>query len=137
MNNSNLKILIAEDDVLMIKILEFILKKEGYEVTSCKDGLSAIEKIPQIQPDLIITDIMLPYRSGLEIINFSKENYENIPVIVVSALGEEEGTVVEAFNLGADDFVSKPFNPNELVLRIKRLFSKRDQNIKQKVTITV
>lgn len=137
MNNSNLKILIAEDDALMIKILEFILKKEGYEVTSCKDGLSAIEKIPVIQPDLIITDIMLPYRSGLEIINFSKENYENIPVIVVSALGEEEGTVVEAFNLGADDFVSKPFNPNELVLRIKRLFAKRNQNSKQKVSVTI
>jgi len=129
MNNSNYKILIAEDDVLMIKILEFILKKEGYQVTSCKDGLTAIEKIPVLIPDLIITDIMLPFRSGLEIINFSKENYDNIPVIVVSALGEEEGTVVEAFNLGADDFVSKPFNPNELLLRVKRLFAKRIQII--------
>lgn len=132
MNNSNFKILIAEDDVLMIKILEFILKKEGYQVSSCKDGLSAIEKIPVLIPDLIITDIMLPFRSGLEIINFSKENYDNIPVIVVSALGEEEGTVVEAFNLGADDFVSKPFNPNELLLRVKRLFAKRIQNIRPK-----
>ena len=125
MNNSDLKILIAEDDVLMIKILEFILKKEGYQVTSCKDGLSAIEKIPVLIPDLIITDIMLPFRSGLEIINFTKETYENTPIIVVSALGEEEGTVVEAFNLGADDFVSKPFNPNELVLRVNHLFAKR------------
>ncbi|WP_281226269.1 response regulator transcription factor [Flavobacterium aquiphilum] len=129
MNNSNYKILIAEDDVLMIKILEFILKKEGYQVTSCKDGLTAIEKIPVLIPDLIITDIMLPFRSGLEIINFSKENYDNIPVIVVSALGEEEGTVIEAFNLGADDFVSKPFNPNELLLRVKRLFAKKIQII--------
>lgn len=131
MNNSNFKILIAEDDVLMIKILEFILKKEGYQVTSCKDGLSAIDKIPVLLPDLIITDIMLPFRSGLEIINFTKETYENIPIIVVSALGEEEGTVVEAFNLGADDFVSKPFNPNELLLRVKRLFVKRNQVLKQ------
>lgn len=133
MDNSNYKILIAEDDVLMIKILEFILKKEGYQVTSCKDGLSAIEKIPVIIPDLIITDIMLPFRSGLEIINYSKENFENTPVIVVSALGEEEGTVVEAFNLGADDFVSKPFNPNELLLRIKRLFAKRNQSLAKEI----
>ena len=134
MNNSDLKILIAEDDVLMIKILEFILKKEGYQVTSCKDGLSAIEKIPVLIPDLIVTDIMLPFRSGLEIIGYSKENFENIPVIVVSSLGEEESTVVEAFNLGADDFVSKPFNPNELLLRVKRLFAKTKHSIKQKET---
>ena len=134
MNNSDLKILIAEDDVLMVKILEFILKKEGYQVTSCKDGLSAIEKIPVLIPDLIITDIMLPFRSGLEIIGYSKENFEHIPVIVVSSLGEEESTVVEAFNLGADDFVSKPFNPSELLLRVKRLFAKTKHSINQKDT---
>ena len=97
---------------MVIKILEFILKKEGCQVTSCKDGLSAIEKIPVLIPDLIITDIMLPFRSGLEIIGYSKETFEHIPVIVLSTLGEEEGTIVEAFNLGADYFVSKPFNPN-------------------------
>jgi len=130
MNNSDIKILIAEDDILMIKILEFILKKEGYQVTSCKDGLSAIEKIPILIPDLIITDIMLPFRSGLEIIGYSKEHFANTPVIVVSSLGEEESTVVEAFNLGADDFVSKPFNPNELLLRVKRLFAKKKHSIK-------
>jgi two-component system response regulator VicR len=130
MDNSDLKILIAEDDVLMTKILEFILKKEGYQVTSCKDGLSAIEKIPVLIPDLIITDIMLPFRSGLEIIGYSKETFENIPIIVVSALGEEEGTVIEAFNLGADDFVSKPFNPNELLLRVKRSFTKVNREFK-------
>jgi two-component system response regulator VicR len=129
MNNSDIKILIAEDDVLMVKILEFILQKEGYQVTSCKDGLSAIEKIPVMIPDLIITDIVLPFRSGLEIIRYSKENFENIPVIVVSSLGEEEGTVLEAFKLGADDFVPKPFNPNELLLRIRRFFSKKNHSI--------
>lgn len=137
MNNSDIKILIAEDDILMIKILEFILKKEGYQITSCKDGLSAIEKIPVLIPDLIITDIMLPFRSGLEIIGYSKEHFPNTPVIVVSSLGEEESTVVEAFNLGADDFVSKPFNPNELLLRVKRLFAKTKHSIKPNDTPTI
>jgi two-component system response regulator VicR len=117
---------------LVIKILEFILKKEGCQVTSCKDGLSAIEKIPVLIPDLIITDIMVPFRSGLEIIGYSKETFEHILVIVVSSLGEEEGTIVEAFNLGADYFVSKPFNPNELLLRVKRLFAKKNHSIKPK-----
>lgn len=138
MNNSDIKILIAEDDVLMIKILEFILKKEGYQVTSCKDGLSAIEIIPVLIPDLIITDIMLPFRSGLEIIGYSKENFENIPVVVVSSLGEEERIVIEAFKLGADDFVSKPYNPNELLLRIRRFFSKKNHSIKPiEVTLNI
>lgn len=121
----------------MIKILEFILKKEGYQVTSCKDGLSAIEKIPVLIPDLIVTDIMLPFRSGLEIIGYSKEHFENIPVIVVSSLGEEESTVIEAFNLGADDFVSKPFNPTELLLRVKRLFAKTKHSIKPNDNSTI
>ncbi|PJJ08848.1 response regulator receiver domain-containing protein [Flavobacterium sp. 1] len=137
MNNSDIKILIAEDDILMIKILEFILKKEGYQVVSCKDGLSAIEKIPVLIPDLVITDIMLPFRSGLEIISYSKEHFGSIPVIVVSSLGEEESTVVEAFNLGADDFVSKPFNPNELLLRVKRLFAKTKHSIKPNEISTI
>jgi len=122
---SNLKkILIVEDDELMIKILQFVLKKEGYQLTVAKDGLNAIERIPIIEPDMVLTDVMLPYKSGLEVINFIKDKYPAIPVIVLSALGEEERTVVEAFKLGADDFVAKPFNPNELILRVKRLFNK-------------
>jgi two-component system response regulator VicR len=99
--------------------------------------LSAIEKIPVLIPDLIITDIMLPFRSGLEIISYSKEHFENIPIIVVSSLGEEESTVVEAFNLGADDFVSKPFNPNELLVRIKRFFAKTNHSIKSNSNIPI
>lgn len=118
------KILIVEDDELMIKILQFVLKKENYQLTIAKDGLNAIERIPIIEPDMVLTDVMLPYKSGLEVINFIKENYPTMPVIVLSALGEEERTVVEAFKLGADDFVAKPFNPNELILRVKRLFNK-------------
>lgn len=117
------KILIVEDDDLMIVILQFILKKEGYEISVAKDGLNAIERIPEIVPDMVITDIMIPFRSGLEVISYVKTNYKNIPIIVVSSLGEEESTVVEAFKLGADDFVPKPFNPNEVVARVKRLFN--------------
>jgi len=121
-NNVN-KILVIEDDILMVKILEFVLKKEGYEIIIAKDGIEGLEKIKTINPDMIITDIILPFKSGLEIISYTKENQKHIPVIVVSSMGEEEGTVMEAFNLGADDFVPKPFNPNELKLRVKRLFA--------------
>lgn len=122
-NNVN-KILVIEDDILMVKILEFVLRKEGYQITIAKDGIEGLEKIETFNPDMIITDIILPFKSGLEIISFVKENHKHIPVIVVSSMGEEERTVMEAFNLGADDFVSKPFNPNELKLRVKRLFAR-------------
>lgn len=115
------KILIVEDDNLTINILEFILRKEGYSLTIAKDGAEAIEKIPSLLPDLVITDVMLPFKSGLEVTNFVKENYKSIPVIILSALGEEENTVTNGFKLGADDFIAKPFNPKELILRVKRL----------------
>jgi two-component system, OmpR family, response regulator VicR len=124
MEQSVNKILVIEDDILMVKILEFVLRKEGYQITIAKDGIEGLEKIQSFNPDMIITDIILPFKSGLEIISFVKENHKNIPVIVVSSMGEEERTVMEAFNLGADDFVSKPFNPNELKLRVKRLFAR-------------
>ena len=121
--NSDKKILIIEDDELIIKILKFILNKEGYQLSVVMDGLSAVEQIHSINPDMVITDLMLPYKSGLEVINFVKENFEKTPIIVLSSLGEEEHSVSEAFKLGADDFIAKPFNPNELVLRVKRLLN--------------
>jgi DNA-binding response OmpR family regulator len=77
------KILIVEDDNLTMNILEFILKKEGYALTIARDGSEAIEKIPEVNPDLVITDVMLPFKSGLEITNFVKENYKNTPVIIL------------------------------------------------------
>ncbi|MEZ7499702.1 response regulator [Flavobacterium sp. Arc3] len=114
------KILIIEDDELIIKIMEFILKKEGYETYVSKDGNDGVEQIAIIKPDLIITDIMMSYKSGLEITAYSKKNYPTIPVIIVSALGKEDLTVIEGFELGVDDFIAKPFNPKELVLRVNR-----------------
>ena len=121
--NSDKKILIVEDDELMIKILKFILNKEGYQLSIIKDGLSAIEQIPAINPDMVITDLLLPYKSGREVIRFVKEKFKKTPIIVLSSLGEEEHSVSEAFKLGADDFIAKPFNPNELILRVKRLLN--------------
>ncbi|WP_153798922.1 response regulator transcription factor [Foetidibacter luteolus] len=116
-----MRILIAEDEPLMLKTLELKLKKEGYDVLGCPDGRDALNKISHFMPDMVITDIMLPYASGLEIVNAVKAIGEkNIPVIVLSAMGQEN-TVEEAFTLGADDYVTKPFSLTELAMRIKRL----------------
>lgn len=117
------KILIIEDDKIIKGIIEFILKKEGYDVEFAFDGLVGLDKIKSFQPDLVITDVLLPYKSGLEIISFAKSNNPLIPVIVISSLGKEDITVVEAFKLGATDILAKPFNPVELRSKLKTFFT--------------
>ena len=116
-----MKILIAEDDELILKIIEFRLKKDGHEVIISKDGRDALLKIEELLPDLVISDIMMPYTSGLEIVSELKTKYgKKIPIIILSSMGQED-VVLEAFKLGADDFITKPFSPNELTMRINRL----------------
>ena len=119
MNN----VLIIEDDKLISSLVRFRLSKEGYNVTTVEDGLTGLSAIETGDHDLIITDVMIPYKNGIEIINHSKKINPKVPIIVLSSLGEEEGTVLEAFNLGASDFIPKPFNPNELAIRVQRLIN--------------
>lgn len=115
-----MKILIAEDDLLMLKTLELRLKKDGHQVVIANDGREALEKIKEISPDLVISDIMMPYVSGLEIVGTLRQNVDPyIPIIILSGMGQED-VVLEAFQLGADDFITKPFSPNELSIRVKR-----------------
>jgi len=115
-----MKILVAEDEMIMLKTIELRLKKDGHETITCSDGREAILKIDETNPDLIITDIMMPFASGLEIIEAVKrKDGKQAKVIVLSAMGQEN-VVLEAFQLGADDFITKPFSPNELSMRVKR-----------------
>lgn len=114
-------VLVAEDEALMLKTISIKLKKDGYDVITCQDGQEAITGIQQFKPDIVITDIMLPYASGFEIINAARSITEKkIYVIMLSALGQEK-TVEEAFSLGADDYMTKPFSLSELSIRIKKL----------------
>ncbi|HVK47071.1 MAG TPA: response regulator [Pseudobacter sp.] len=119
-----MKILVAEDEPIMLKTIELRLKKDGYDVTAVSDGREALKQIRENTPDLLITDIMMPYSSGLELVGAVKQELPSpIPVIILSAMGQED-VVVKAFKLGADDFLNKPFSPNELSLRVKRLIGK-------------
>ncbi len=121
-----MKILICEDEEIMLTALEFRLKKQGYEVIRAEDGQVAIDKIRTEDPDLIIADIMMPHVSGLELITFVRQDQQkDTPVIVISALELDE-VVLEASRLGANDFISKPFKPIELILRIKRIFQEME-----------
>ena len=121
------KVLVCEDDYMVLKTVEHRLKLDGHEVVAVTDGSKALEIIKQ--PDsgikLIITDLLMPFISGLELINQVRTNYQlTTPIIVLSKLGNED-TVLEAFDLGADDYLTKPFSPNELSIRVKKLLLRR------------
>jgi two-component system, OmpR family, response regulator VicR len=118
----DMKILIAEDESIMSSLIEHKLKQEGYEVKVTKDGYEALEATNSYSPDLLITDIMMPVTTGLELISLfrAKPGYAHTPILVLSSM-DEEAIVLEAFTLGANDFLSKPFVPGELSLRVKKL----------------
>jgi DNA-binding response OmpR family regulator len=114
-----MRILVAEDEPVMLKTIEMRLKKDGHEVIALSNGRDALEALDRESPDLVITDIMMPYSSGLEVVGKVKSSEKKIPVIVLSSMGQEN-VVLEAFKLGADDFITKPFSPNELSVRVRR-----------------
>ena len=117
-----MKVLICEDEEIMLTALEFRLRKQGLEVLVAEDGKEALKKIKEHHPDIIVADIMMPFVTGLELISFVRQDMKSsLPIIIISALENDE-IVLEAFRLGATDFVTKPFKPNELILRIKKIF---------------
>lgn len=119
------KILIVEDEKDLIKLLEYNLKKAGFEVVSALDGPEAIKLAREKKPDLVILDIMLPSLEGTEVCKMLKqdESTTNIPIIMLSAKGEEVDRIV-GFELGADDYITKPFSPRELILRVKAILKR-------------
>lgn len=118
-----MKILVVEDDPTLLRTIEIRLKKDGHEVCLAIDGQEALDRFAEFAPELIITDIMMPYASGLEITSFVRQQSgKKVPVIILSSMGQED-VVLEAFQLGADDYITKPFSPNELSVRVKRLLT--------------
>lgn len=121
------RIYLVEDEKSLNILLEKYLQREGYDVTTFEDGMSAIERIKDL-PDLWVLDIMLPDTNGYEIIKAIKANNKNTPVIFMSARNEELDRVV-GLELGSDDYLSKPFLPRELVIRVNRLLERIYGNV--------
>ena len=111
------KILIVDDEELLVKGIRFNLQNEGYETVTGSDGLQAVELARQENPDLIILDIMMPNMDGLSAIMRIRET-KNIPIIALSAKTENTDKVL-GLSVGADDYIAKPYNPMELVARVK------------------
>ncbi|MCM8811427.1 MAG: response regulator transcription factor [Candidatus Omnitrophica bacterium] len=119
---SRRKILVVEDEKNIIQIVTYNLEKEGYQTVLAKDGEAALEKLKQETPDLVILDLMLPKVDGLEVCRQIRANPKTayLPVIMLTAKTQETDRVV-GLEVGADDYVSKPFSPRELVARVKAI----------------
>ncbi|NVM03265.1 MAG: response regulator [Candidatus Helarchaeota archaeon] len=113
------KILIIDDDDNILKIIQLNLEKLGYHVLLSGDGEDGFEKIRMIKPNLVITDFMIPGMSGLEVLKKTKEKYPEIIVIFMTAYGSQK-IAVDAMKKGADDYVIKPFIPEELMLMVEK-----------------
>ena len=121
----NLRVLIVEDEKALAEILEYNFKKEGYTVDTALDGEIALDKIIFKAPDLIILDWMLPKLSGIELCRKVRSNkkVKNIPIIMLTARGEEKDRL-KGLEMGADDYVTKPFSINELLARAKAVLKR-------------
>lgn len=114
------KILVVDDETHIVELVKFNLEKDGFEVLSAYDGRSGIEMVKSQSPDLILLDIMLPGMDGLKVCRALKQDpsYSAIPIIMLTAKAEEFDTVL-GLEMGADDYIKKPFSPRELVARVK------------------
>ncbi|MBQ0139090.1 MAG: response regulator transcription factor [Kurthia sp.] len=110
-------VLVVDDEKPIADILQFNLTKEGYRVVTAYDGDEALEKVEEEKPDLILLDIMLPKRDGMEVVREVRKKYDT-PIIMITAKDSEIDKVL-GLELGADDYVTKPFSTRELVARVK------------------
>jgi DNA-binding response OmpR family regulator len=119
-----MKILICEDNPMAMKTLSVVLEREGFEADVADDGNVGIEMLQKNDYDLLVVDIHLPYRSGLELIKFLRTDQEkDTPVIILSAFSDNQ-MQRQAGELGISDYIVKPFNPVDLVTRIKSILNK-------------
>ena len=115
------KVLVIEDDTHIWKIIEYRLVREKHELVWASDGLKALELLETIKPDLIISDIMVPYMDGIQILKKIKQEdkLKDIPVIMLTSKAQEKD-IVKGLELGAQDYMAKPFSPSELILRVNK-----------------
>lgn len=116
----NFKIIIAEDEEITLKHLVYALKKEGYEVTGAKNGSEALDQISRDRFDVLITDIKMPEMNGIELLEKAKEIDQDIEVLIITGFGSI-GSAVEAMKKGAYEYITKPFDLDELIIKVKNI----------------
>jgi DNA-binding response OmpR family regulator len=122
--SSGRQVLVVDDEPMLRNLLSRLLRMEGYDVVEAEDGQAALEIVRANEPDLVLLDVMLPARDGLEVLGDLRRT-SNVPVILVSALGEEADRVL-GLKMGADDYVVKPFSAAELSARIESVLRRAE-----------
>jgi two-component system alkaline phosphatase synthesis response regulator PhoP len=136
MDGKGRKVLIADDEPDIIEILKYNLEKEGYSVISAKDGDEALEKARLTQPELIVLDMMMPKKNGMEVCEILRAQvaYKDTLIMFLTALSDE-ATQLKGFSTGADDYVTKPVSPNVFVSKVIALFRRIKKPDHQIITV--
>ena len=116
------KVLIVEDEHAILELVKLYLEKEGFRTVTAMNGIEALKRVKEDKPDLVVLDLMMPHIDGLEVCKRLRSTPETakLPIVMVTAKAEESDTIV-GLELGADDYVTKPFSPKALVARVKAL----------------
>ena len=128
---ANEKILVVDDDTNICELLRLYLTKEGYQVTTANDGEEGLDKFNQVKPDMVLLDVMMPKMDGLEVCRRIRK-LGNTPVMMLTAKGETFDKVL-GLELGADDYMVKPFDTKEVVARIKAVLRRTEKPVEEKV----
>src|ERR671925_160399 len=118
------RILVVDDEERMVRFIRMNLEHDGFQVSEAFNGKQALQKLRDVNPDLILLDVMMPDLDGFEVLETIREG-SNVPVIMLTAKGEEDDRV-RGLELGADDYITKPFSPRELVSRVKAVIRRTE-----------
>lgn len=123
------KILAVDDEKHIVKLVQVNLERQGYEVITANDGKEALQKVEEENPDLIVLDVMMPYMDGFEVLQNLRRNpsTRDIPVIMLTAKAQD-ADVFKGWQSGVDCYLTKPFNPMELISFVKRIFKSMEDD---------
>ncbi|MBE3577854.1 MAG: response regulator transcription factor [Limnochordales bacterium] len=112
------KVLVVDDEPSIVELVRFALAREGFASVAASDGQDALDKVEAEHPDLVLLDLMLPKVGGLDVCRILRQKHPSLPIIILTARGDETDKVL-GLELGADDYITKPFSPRELVARVR------------------
>jgi len=112
------KVLVVDDEPSIVELVRFTLEREGFTAIAAADGQEALDKVEAGHPDLVLLDLMLPRLGGLDVCRLLRQRHPSLPIIILTARGDETDKVL-GLELGADDYITKPFSPRELVARVR------------------